>query len=162
MLPQEIIDKLFNVVTETYLPPVTEMKPSEIEALEGYDRVDYKIQFNKSLRIYVKPLERLVTNLLNNANKEKYMYNVDDLSIIERLKIYNSILIHSGYTKKQLANLLPKTEEEVDLLAKAFENGLKEATFMDNETRILEARDFLRSIGKDISSKKGKICLKKD
>lgn len=154
MLPQEIIDKLFNVVTETYLPPVTEMKPSEIESLEGYDRVDYKIQFNKSLRIYIKPLEKLVMNLLANANKEKYMYNVDDLSIIERLKLYNSILIHSGYTKKQLANLLPKTEEEVDLLAKAFENGFKDSNVIDNETRVLEAKNFLQSLGKDKTSRK--------
>lgn len=154
MLPQEIIDKLFNVVTETYLPPVTEMKPSEIETLERYDRIEYKIQFNKSLRIYIKPLEKLVMNLLANANKEKYMYNVDDLSIIERLKLYNNILVHSGYTKEQLANLLPKTEEEVDLLAKAFENGFKDSNVIDNETRVLEAKNFLQSLGKDKASRK--------
>ena len=134
VLTQEDIDKLFNIVVPTTLPPATEMKPSEIDELKGYDRLDYKIQFYKSLRIYVKPLEKLVKNMLNSANKVKYSYDVDDLSIFERVKVYNNILIRSGYTKEQLASLLPKTEEEVDILAKAFENGFRDTNILDNET----------------------------
>lgn len=149
MLSLEDIDKLFKVSEVTVLPPVTKMKPSEIDELTGYDRIDYKIQFNKSLRIYVKPLEKLVKRMLDGANKEKYIYDVADLSIFERVKLYNSILLHSGYTKDQLANLLPKTEEEVDLLAQAFENGFHDLDIIDNETRVKEAKKFLQSLGKE-------------
>lgn len=139
------------------------MKPSEIEELEEFDRLDYKKQFNKSSRIYVKPLEKLVKKMLDSVNKEKYVYNVDDLLIFERVKLFNSILIRSGYTKEQIVSLLPKTEEEVDLLAKAFENGFKELTIMDNETRVLEARSFFTKYRKRyFIEKNGKICLKKD
>ena len=156
MLTQENIDKLFNVVVPTTLPPVTEMKPSEIDELEGYDRLDYKIHFYKSLRIYVKPLEKLVKNMLDRANKEKYSYDIEDLSIFERVKVYNNILIRSGYTKEQIGSLLPKNEEEVDVLSLAFENGFKDICVLDNETRVLKAKNYLQSLGKNISTEKRK------
>ncbi len=143
----KLFDKLFHTAAIISLPPVTKMKPSEIDELEGYDKIDYKIHFNKALLVYVKPLERLAKNLLDNANKEKYSYKVDDLSITERILLFKKILLHSGYTKEQIDSLLPKTEKDADLLAKAFENGYKEIGIMDNETRVKEARDFLQNLG---------------
>lgn len=147
MLSQEEIDKIFKVIKEKSIPSVLEIKPSEIEELEQYDRLEYKIQFLKSKRIYVKPLENLVTNLLNMANRIKYSYNVDELSIMERVIFYNSILIRSGYTQEQITNLLPKTKEEVDILSLAFENGFNDNDIRDNNTRVTEARSFLHNLG---------------
>ena len=113
-----------------------------------------KIQFNKSLRIYVKPLEKLVKDLLNNANKEKYNYDVDDLAIRERIVLFNSILVRSGYTKEHLTSLLANTEEDVDLLVKAFENGFKDFEVLNNEMRIQEAKKFLKNIEKNNSGRR--------
>lgn len=143
---QEEVDKLLKTLIAEYLPPVIEIKPSEIEKLEALEREHYEIQFNNALQIYVKPLEKLVINLLDNANRKNYTYNVDDLSILERVTLYNNILIRSGYTKDQLTSLVPKTVDEVEILAKAIANGFDDSNIWDNETRVLEAQNFLNSL----------------
>ncbi len=84
--------------------------------------------------------------------KEKYSYNVDNLSILEMVALYGKVLRQSGYTKEQLISLVPKTEEETDLLAKAINNGFDDSNILDNETRISEARYFLENLGKDLPS----------
>ncbi len=152
MISREEMDRLFAALISKYLPPVTEIKPSEIEKLEDFEKVIYQRQYSSLLQIYVKPLEKLVTNLLNRANKEKYSYNVDNLSILEMVALYGKVLRQSGYTKEQLISLVPKTEEETDLLAKAINNGFDDSNILDNETRISEARYFLENLGKDLPS----------
>lgn len=149
---QEELDKLYNALFKAYLPPVTEIKPSEIEKLEEVERHNYKDQFHKSLEVYVKPLEKLVKKLLDSVNKEKYTYNVDNLSILERVSLYRNVLTQSGFTKEQLTSLVPKTEDEFDLLAKALANGFDDKNILDNETRVREAKEFLQSLGENVSS----------
>lgn len=147
-LSQEEVNKLFSAIIAEYLPPVTEIKPSEIEKLEEFEKAMYKEQFNNSLQAYVKPLEKLVTNLLNNANKEKYSYDeaVADLSIRERVTFYSEILNKSGYTHEQLSRLVPRTKEEIDLLAKAIDSGFDDSEILDNEIRIANAQEYLNSL----------------
>lgn len=148
MLSKEEVNKLFSALMEKYLPPVTEIKPNEIEKLEEFEKATYKEKFNKYLQAYVKPLEKLVANLLDNANKEKYSYDeaVADLSIRERVTFYSEILNKSGYTHEQLAIFVPRTEEEVDLIAKAIANGFDDSEILDNETRIANAQEYLNSL----------------
>lgn len=110
-----------------------------------------KKQFNFALQIYVKPLETLVINLLANANKEKYFYDVTNLSILDRVTLFKDILTKSGYKEEQLKSLLPKTEEEADLIAVAIKRGFDDSNLLDNETRINAAREFLQNLGEDIS-----------
>lgn len=148
IMTQEEVDKLFKAVANKYIPPISEIKPSEIERMEEFERTKYKEQFNNYLQVYVRPLEKLVANLLDNANREKYSYNVDDLSMLERVTLYGNILMHSGYTKEQLTSLVPKTEDEVDLLARAIMNGFDDSKIIDNETRVTEAQNFLSSLDK--------------
>lgn len=150
-LSKEEVDRLLNSLISEYLPPVTEMKPSEIEKLSEFERHNYRIQFQNVLQIYVKPLEKLVESLLNSANREKYSYNVDNLSILDRVTLYSNILKRSGFSEDQLTSLVPRTVEEVDLLAKAINKGFDDSNILDNEIRINEAREFLQNLEEGIS-----------
>lgn len=147
-LSQEEVDKLFDALMAKYLPPVIEIKPSEIEKLNDFEKAIYKKKFNATLQIYVKPLETLVTNLLNSANKENYSYDVSNLSIIDRVTLFGDILTKSGFAPGQL---VPRTEEEVDLLAQAINKGFDDSNLLDNETRINAAREFLQNLEEGIS-----------
>ncbi len=147
-LSQEEVDKLFDALIAKYLPSVIEIKPSEIEKLNDFEKAIYKKKFNISLQAYVKPLETLVTNLLNSANKEKYSYDVSNLSIIDRVTLFGDILTKSGFAPEQL---VPRTEEEVDLLAEAINKGFDDTNILDNETRISAAREFLQNLEENIS-----------
>lgn len=150
-MSREEVNKLFDALMEKYLPPVTGIKPSEIEKLEEFEKAMYKPKFNNYLQGYVKPLEKLVANLLDSANREKYSYDeaVADLSILDRVTFYSEILNKSGYTHEQLAIFVPRTEEEIDFIAKAIDNGFDDSDILDNETRIAEAQKFLNSLGEN-------------
>lgn len=145
-LTKEEIEKLFNELKDEYLPPVIDMKPSEIEKMGEENKANYKFQFNTSLQVYVNPLEKMVINLLNNANKEKYSYNVDDLSISERVKLFSDILVKSGYSKEEVDSLVPRTEEEFDIIADAISNGFDDSNILKNEIRVAEAKNYLLSL----------------
>lgn len=151
LLNQEEIDKLLNQLShEAKMPSITEIKPSEINKIDNtVERNKIQSQFKYVNALYIEPLRKLLLAYCKMKKIAPINPNINDLSIIERINIFQLRLLPLGFTSDQLLELVPKDTEEVNLLVSAMEKGFKEETTINNKERLIEARNYLSSLEKE-------------
>lgn len=149
LLDQEEIDKLLKQLSQqSLIPSITEIKPDEISNIKDIvERNKLQTKFGYVNKLYIDPLKKLL--LACHKNNKSPIPNIDNLSIIERINAYRKALITLGFTPAQLGELVPKDEEEVDLIVSAMEKGFEEQKTGNNKDRLIEARNYLSSLEKE-------------
>ncbi|MGM9834835.1 MAG: hypothetical protein ACI31M_03565 [Bacilli bacterium] len=151
ILNQSEIDKLLASIEqllEINLPPLPYVKPSQIEELpEGEDKEKWKKDFANAQYLYVYPLEKLLKYISIQAGQKYYKLDYQNSCITQRVLMLEKLLEQKGYTKEQIKNLIPVSEEQQRLLLRAKELGFKDDVACYNDYRIASASSFLQSLG---------------
>ncbi len=149
LLSQEEIDKLRkHIFEEPLTPSIIEIKPDEISNIEDVvERNKMQANFEYINKIYIDPLKKLLL-ACHKINKSP-IPDVNNLSLVKRINTYGKALITLGFTPAQLDELVPKDEEEFDLIVSAMEKGFEEQKTGNNKNRLIEVRNYLRSLEKE-------------
>ncbi len=141
---EEILRKLKQ--TET---PITEKRPSLFNEIRNLEQRQKELRlFHLAKELYIGPLENYLTVLTHGEGSyNKPFEETDDLSIVERaVRMRNTILKHGG-TLENILNLVPKTEEEQDILMCAKNNGFPLNHTLSNNEKVAAAQQYLNTIG---------------
>lgn len=141
---EEILRKLRQ--TET---PITEKRPSSFNEIHNLEQRKKELEtFLLANELYIRPLENYLTVLTHGeGNYSKPFEETDDLSVLERIvRLRDTILKHGG-TLENILSLVPRTEEEQDILVYAKNNGFPLNHTISNDEKVAAARQYLNTMG---------------
>ncbi len=147
ILSQEEIEKILSQIGKK--KEFTQLKPSEIEQEKDIvERQKNKIRFNTIKEVYITPLERLLEFNYSRLKQDNYSINLTDLSLEECMNTLSKHLLKYGYNDNQLKEFLPRTEEELDLIITAKEQGFRDNALLTNKERLNNAQEYLNNLSK--------------
>lgn len=124
-------------------------KPSEIKSnLNTIERQKELYNYELLNKIYVLPLMEMANRIsLRLKNKELTFTSLDDLSIMGRMMVIRNYLTSVGCRLEDITQLIPKNENEVNILFRAYKNGYSldfdENQPLSNSSRVQRAIDYL-------------------
>jgi len=138
----EINEFLFELEADT---SILRKKPSDISEQSEL------FQLKVLEEIYVLPLQELANRInmkLNNSKVE--FYGLNGLSITGKSMKIRDYLLSKGCTKQMFMKVVPKTEAEINILltarANGFDLGFNEQQTLDNDDRVMRAKQYLNSL----------------
>mgnify|MGYP001072350514 CR=1 FL=1 len=148
-LLKELDYLLLELEAETFF---VRKKPEEI--MNNPDFVERKKEeqrFQVLNEMFIFPLKEFADRISSKMGQPLFdVYQLEGLSIAERLLKLRSYLVARGCTVEMMNRLIPKTEQECDLLLNArkmgFSLGFEQNQSLDNEDRILRASNYLESL----------------
>lgn len=145
ILKQTDIDALLKQMEElSKNTSIIEITPKDImEIQDPVVKSEKQKQFNCVEFLYVNPLKKLLKGVLSSKNEKNYLYDINNLSILDRIKKLGRVLLNYGYTKQQLVMLVPHTKEEVNIVLEAKEKGFIDLEIVDHVTRLSNAKKWL-------------------
>jgi len=149
LLNQEEIDHLLKQLQiQKSQPSILDITQRDIDRISDIAlRTQRQIQFDNVNDLYVKPLEHLYLFYCNQKGKTSRIPDLGDISIMSKISRLREVLLSVGFTGPQLADLVPKKEEEVSLLISAMKKGFKNDKMYNNENRLTAAKSYLDSMG---------------
>lgn len=139
-----------------------EMKTSFIrktpdEIMKNEDFIEMKreqVRFELLNEMLVLPLKELANRISDRPNILPFdMSQLDKLSIMGRVMKLRTYLMSKGCTIQTIEQLIPKTEEEFDILLNAkklgFNLGFDKNQPLDNKSRISRAQTYLEQVSVD-------------
>ena len=141
-------NKVFSTLkqTETH---ITEKRPSSINEIRNWEQRQKELRlFQLAKELYIGPLENYLTILTRGEGSyDKPFKETDDLSILERaVRMRDTILKHGG-SLEYLLSLVPRTEEEQDILVCAKNNGFLLNHTLSNDEKVAAAQQYLNTMG---------------
>lgn len=127
-------------------------KPEEIMNNQDFvERKKEEQRFQILNDIFILPLKEFADRISFKMNQAPFnIYQLEGLSIVERLLKLRSYLLSKGCTVEMMSRLIPKTERECDLLLNArkmgFSLGFERNQSLDNEDRISRASNYLECL----------------
>lgn len=152
ILEQEILDFISQLSLQFQL---LEKTPSEIDTIkDNIERNRLLNDFNLLNEIYVLPLSEMANRVSNRlTGQRKIFIGIDDFSIKKRMAVIRKYLISKGVSEETILKLIPKTVEEVNLLAEARKSGFSldfgDADSLSNEDRLIRARKHLEQLSEN-------------
>lgn len=138
---QNLLNEIENMEKE---PSIIEITPDQIKRIEDENlrseqlKIFYDVDF-----AYVKPLEGLLNHIISKHSTTNYSYNLSSLSIVDRIGKVERRLLEYGCSTDDIVKLVPKTTEEVNLLASARRQGFVSDGIVDNNTRVSQAKEWI-------------------
>ena len=124
-------------------PSIIEITPGQIKRIEDENLRSEQLKlFYDADFAYVKPLEGLLNHIISHSTTN-YSYDLSNLSIVDRLGKIEKRLLEYGCTSDDIVKLVPKTIEEVNLLASARRQGFVSDGIVDNNTRVSQAKEWI-------------------
>lgn len=148
--------KILEFINELYLSSqLLEETPAEIDTMKDtIERNHLLNNFNTLNEIYVLPLSEMANRVSNRlTGQRKIFVGIDDFSIKKRMTVIRKYLISKGVSEDTILKLIPKTVEEVNLLAEARKSGFSlefgDADSLSNEDRLMRARKHLEQLSEN-------------
>lgn len=148
-LLKELDYLLLELEAETFF---VRKKPEEIMKNPDFvERKKEEYRFQVLNEIFIFPLKEFADRISSKMGQKPFdALQLEPLSISERLLKLRSYLVTKGCTVEMMSRLIPKTEQECDLLLNArkmgFSLGFEQNQSLDNAERILRASNYLESL----------------
>lgn len=152
ILSQKEIDEFLSSLEKMLIeiPPMQYIKPSQINQIENEEkRKELENDFASIHYLFVYPLEKLLEYITKKTGQEYYKLDYQDTCIMERTIMIEKLLEQKGYSKEQVKNLVPKTEDEQKLLLQARRSGFKDDLPCYNDYRVASASQFIQSLNSE-------------
>lgn len=148
--------EIYELINDLYLSSqLLEETPAEIDTIKDtIERNRISNNFNILNEIYVLPLSEMANRISNRlTGQRKIFVGIDDFSIKKRMAVIHKYLISKGVSEDTILKLIPKTVEEVNLLAEARKSGFSlefgDADSLSNEDRLMRARKHLEQLSEN-------------
>lgn len=124
-------------------------RPSSINEIRNLEerKLSWRI-FRFTEELYLGPLGNYLAILTHGEKSyDKIFKETDDLSIMERALRMREIILKNGGSLDYLLSLIPRTEEEEDILKCAKNNGFPLNHMLSNDEKVAAARQYLNTMG---------------